>query len=101
MSEILDIGLVMDIYDIGETIRNHRRAKGMRQVDLAAAAGVSRSTLNALENGKLHELGIRKIGTLLAILGLRLTTEAGTPRRPTLEDLIREQELEDQKRLTR
>lgn len=91
----------MDIYDIGETIRNHRRAKGLRQVDLAMKAGVSRSTLNALENGKLHELGIRKIATLLAILGMRLTTEAATPQRPTLEDLIREQELEDLKRLPR
>ncbi|MBX2830180.1 MAG: helix-turn-helix domain-containing protein [Rhodospirillales bacterium] len=88
----------MDIYDIGETIRNHRRAKRIRQVDLAAKAGVSRSTLVALENGKLHELGIRKIEKLLAILDLRLTTEAATARRPTLEDLVREQELEDLKR---
>mgnify|MGYP003111497469 CR=1 FL=1 len=86
----------MDIFEIGEIVRKHRKMLGMRQADLAVKARISRSTLVALENGSLPELGFGKICALMAVLGQTLTVVPAKARRPTLEDLRREQELEDQ-----
>ena len=72
----------MDIFEIGTEIRKQRQQQGMRQVDLAAKARISRSILVALETGKLPELGFGKICALLAALG------------HTLEDLRNDQNLE-------
>lgn len=84
----------MDIFEIGGEIRKQRKKKGMRQADLAAKARVSRSMLVALETGKLPELGFGKICALLAALGQTLTIAPAKSRRPTLEDLRNDQDLE-------
>ncbi|WP_340152075.1 helix-turn-helix domain-containing protein [uncultured Sneathiella sp.] len=84
----------MDIFEIGTEIRKQRQQQGMRQVDLAAKARISRSILVALETGKLPELGFGKICALLAALGHTLTIAPAKSRRPTLEDLRNDQNLE-------
>jgi transcriptional regulator with XRE-family HTH domain len=84
----------MDIFDIGETIRLHRKSLGLRQAALASKAGIARSTLVALENGKLPELGFGKICALLAALGLDLSIAPARAKRPTLDDLRNDQDLE-------
>ena len=67
----------------------------MSQTQLAHLAGISRATLEALENGRCRELGYTKVARLLSVLGLELRIEEASPHRPTLEDL-REEESRDQ-----
>ena len=62
----------MELSEIGNRIRSERARKGLTQARLAEAAGVSRATLNGLENGTVRELGFHKICAILAILGLEL-----------------------------
>lgn len=58
--------------ELGAVIRRARRARGLTQASVAQAAGVSRLTLNQLENGVVPDLGIKKVNTILEALGLEL-----------------------------
>lgn len=83
---------VFDLPTIGVQIAERRRALGLRQVDLARQAGVGRATVEALENGRLRELGSVKLSRILAALGIELALDESKKRKPTLEDLLREDE---------
>jgi transcriptional regulator with XRE-family HTH domain len=73
----------MRIQELGHEIRQARLAQDMTQAELAAAAGISRPTLNLLESGLVRDLGIRKVLAVLERLGLEMTLQrAGRPRRP-------------------
>lgn len=67
----------------------------MNQSELARAAGVSRATLDALENGRIGELGYSKVSKILSALGLELKIQETGSRRPTLDELLSE-ERDDQ-----
>lgn len=74
----------MLIQELGAAIRRARNARGLTQQQLAAAAGLSRNTLNRLENGLFPDLGVKKAQAILEELGLELTLkpakrEAGKP----------------------
>jgi transcriptional regulator with XRE-family HTH domain len=60
----------MDLRALGTLVRERRLASGRSLPALAAAAGVSRSTLAALEAGKLAELGFRKAVRICAAVDL-------------------------------
>ena len=75
---------------IGETIATRRRSLALSQTALAKQAKIGLSTLNALENGRLGELGLSKILRVLAVLGLELKIEEAATRRPTLDELLDE-----------
>jgi transcriptional regulator with XRE-family HTH domain len=79
-----------DLTSIGLEIARRRKALRMTQSVLAKAAGVSRATIEALENGRSGELGFSKVVKILAALGLELTMQAAQPRRPTLDELLEE-----------
>jgi transcriptional regulator with XRE-family HTH domain len=83
------------LYSIAEQIRARRKARGLSQSALAQKAHVSRATLDALENGRLGELGYSKITSILAAVGLELKLQEASRRRPTLEELMNE-ERDDQ-----
>lgn len=70
----------MNLRFIGRAIAERRRAKGLTLAGLATSAGVGRSTLAALEAGKLPELGFVKVARICAAVGLVLET------RPTALD---------------
>lgn len=57
---------------LGEQLASRRREVGRVQQDVASAAGVSRSTLHAIEHGGE---GVRweKVAAVAEVLGLRLT----------------------------
>ncbi len=75
---------------IGEQIAKKRKALGLSQAALAKKANVGRTTLDALENARLGELGFTRITNILSALGLELKLlETGT-RRPTLDELMEE-----------
>ena len=77
----------MDIFSLGQFIAGHRKAQRLTQAGLARRAGVGRSTLDALENGRTGELGYGKIIRLLAALDLTIKIAAANQGRPTLDDL--------------
>jgi transcriptional regulator with XRE-family HTH domain len=64
----------MDLFCLGRLINDRRCAQGLTLADLAEAAGVGRSTLAALESGKLAELGFNKVARICAAAGIVLET---------------------------
>jgi hypothetical protein len=75
---------------LGEQIATKRKTLGLTQPMLAKKARLGLSTLDALENGRLGELGYSKITNILTALGLELKLQEASAGRPTLEELIEE-----------
>ena len=66
------IGSTMDIQTIGRSVRIRRQAHGLTQAELAGTAGLSRATVNAIENGTVSDIGVRKLMGLLGVLDASL-----------------------------
>ena len=81
---------MLDLISLGRQIAEHRKKLKLTQAELARKAGVSRATLDALENGRTGEVGFSKLSKLLAVLGLELKLQTARSQRPTLEDLMQE-----------
>lgn len=60
----------MNLVDIGHAVRARRAELGLSQAQLAHLSGLSRQTLVGLENGALNDLGVNRVGQVLAVLGL-------------------------------
>ena len=82
---------MIDIQEIGELLSHRRKTLGLSQQQVAGANGMSRVTLSRFENGKLPEIGIKKVMAICATLGLELTIKDRS-KRPTLQELITERE---------
>jgi len=74
------------IQELGQEIIVLRREKKVSQQVLADAIGVSRATINALENGRSHDVGIRKVMKILDFFNCELCIKPRT-RFPTFEEL--------------
>jgi transcriptional regulator with XRE-family HTH domain len=85
---------MIDLIDVGSEIAKCRRSLKLTQAELARRAGLSRATVDALENGRTGELGFSKVTRLLAALGLELRVQPASNRRPTLDELIEENRLD-------
>jgi transcriptional regulator with XRE-family HTH domain len=81
---------MLHLTSIGIEIATRRKALRLTQSELAQKAGVSRATLDALENGRCGELGFSKVTNILTALGLELKLQAANLRRPTLDELLEE-----------
>jgi transcriptional regulator with XRE-family HTH domain len=81
---------VLDLISIGALIAERRKKHGLTQTQLSQKAGMSRATLDALENGRAGELGFSRLSRLLAALGLELTIQPTSSHRPTLDELLQE-----------
>jgi transcriptional regulator with XRE-family HTH domain len=81
----------MDLIELGERVKAARKSKGWSQTKLAQAAGVSRARLEALENARLAEMGIKHLLRILNALDLDLRLTQFNRGRPTLEDLAAEE----------
>lgn len=66
----------MQLHEIGQAVAKRRAELDLTQAQLAKLAGLSRLTVNQLETGKLNELGINKLISLLGLLGIELLTRA-------------------------
>jgi transcriptional regulator with XRE-family HTH domain len=88
MTDIL--GIIFLLPFIAKQVASRRKAMGLSQTALAMKARISRATLDALENGRLGELGYTKVVNVLTALGLELILHEANARRPTLEELMRE-----------
>ena len=76
--------------EIGQAVASARDASSLRQADLAAKAGLSRATIDALENGRASDIGVSKLSRVLAVLGLELSIRPATNERPTLDELMKD-----------
>jgi transcriptional regulator with XRE-family HTH domain len=81
---------MLDLISIGKHLAESRKKLKLSQAALARKAGLSRATLEALENGRAGELGFSKLTRLLAALGLELTLQTASSQRPTLDELMQE-----------
>jgi transcriptional regulator with XRE-family HTH domain len=64
----------MNLAQIGDEIHNRRVQAGLLQEHVAKFAGLSRVTINQLENGTLKDLGYTKLRKVMDILGLDMET---------------------------
>lgn len=67
--------------EIGEAVRGARREQGLRQEELALAAGISTKTLHNVESGT-SGMRIDTVLRLLRVLGLGLEIIARAPSAP-------------------
>jgi len=77
------------LFYIGKQIREARKSRKISQAEMAKVLSMSRTTIGQIENGTVHEIGVRKLIRILEYLGLELRVRpAGNP--PTLEELREE-----------
>ncbi len=81
---------MLPLSSLADRIARKRKELGLTQSQLARKAKVGLSTLDALENARLGELGYSKITNILTALGLELRLQEISRRRPTLEELMEE-----------
>lgn len=86
---------MLDLISIGPRVAERRKSLKLSQAALSRKAGISRATLDALENGRAGEMGFSKLAKLLAAIGLELKLQDAASQRPTLEELI-EEDRDDQ-----
>ena len=66
----------MQLASVGKLVAARRRALGLTLAELAARAGVGRSTVAALESGKLPELGFGRVARICSAVGLVVDVRA-------------------------
>ena len=89
----------MDLTEIGARIRARRKERGWTQARLAAASNVSRARIDAIENARAPDFGVRGLTQILRALDLELSIGPENRGRPTFEDLT--EELDNASRLGR
>lgn len=76
----------MDYLELGQQVALLRKEKKLSQQTLADYTGLSRATINALENGRPGDVGIRKLIKVLDLLGYEIRLREKSPF-PTFEEL--------------
>lgn len=66
-SHVIFSPMVFDIRSIGRGVKQARLLGGVSQAGLAARAGVSRATINALENGSIKEIGVNRLSRIVSV----------------------------------
>jgi transcriptional regulator with XRE-family HTH domain len=62
----------MDDFRVGSAIRQVRRSRGWRQMDLAERSGASQATVSRVERGHITTLSIGRVRTIAAALDIRV-----------------------------
>ncbi len=83
------------LVEIGQRVASARKQKKITQSELANRAGISRPTIDLLENGRAMDIGYSKLARILSVVGLELQLQPVSPQRPTLDDLLKEESLSD------
>jgi transcriptional regulator with XRE-family HTH domain len=65
----------MDDRRLGETVRRIRRESGLRQVDVAGTAGVSRSTVSDVERGLIETMDVGTVRAVIVAVGAHLVLD--------------------------
>jgi len=76
----------LTLNELGNEIKRLRKEKKWSQNDLEEYSSITKRTISKIENGFLDEVGIKKVETLLDLLGLEFSLRPkGRPK--TLEEL--------------
>ncbi len=76
----------MTLKILGKEIQKRRKEKRWSQDDLEKYSCITKRTISKIENGFIDEVGIKKVETILDLLGYELTLrEKARPK--TLEEL--------------
>lgn len=76
----------MELIELGKEIQTLRKNKKWSQNDLEKYSGINKRTISKIENGFIEEVGIKKVETILDLLGIEFSLRPkGRPR--TLEEL--------------
>jgi transcriptional regulator with XRE-family HTH domain len=70
----------MNLKDLAPLVLARREALGLSQDRLAKLCGLSRATVNQLENGTLVDLGAAKLLALLSLLSIELDAKTTQPK---------------------
>ena len=68
------------IQELGSTVRTRRSDMGLTQTTLAKLSGLSRATVNQVENGTINDLSLTRASKLLGVLGLSMIVATPRPR---------------------
>ena len=79
-----------EVDEIGKQVAKARQDRQLTQGRLAELAGLSRATVDALENARKSDIGVSRLIRILDVLGLELVVRPATQQRPTLEELLQE-----------
>jgi HTH-type transcriptional regulator/antitoxin HipB len=80
----------MVLQEVGQVVREARKARRLTQEATAKPLRMSRATLSRLENGTLDEIGIRKVIALCDQLGLELVVQPKVSRILSWDEQLRE-----------
>lgn len=69
----------MILSELGKTIKDLRKQKGMSQESLAVQAGISRATLSKLENGYIANISIVVVNQILSLLDYEIDIKPTNP----------------------
>lgn len=79
----------MTLTELGLEIKKLRKEKKYSQDDMEQYSGITKRTISKIENGFIDEVGIKKVETLLDLLGIEFSLrKKGRPK--TLEELENE-----------
>jgi transcriptional regulator with XRE-family HTH domain len=74
------------LQELGFEIKTLRKQKGWSQDNMEQYSGITKRTISKIENGFIDEVGIKKVETILDLLGVEFSLRAkGRPK--TLEEL--------------
>ena len=76
----------MNLIDLGQKIKELRKSKNISQAQLEDYSNITKRTISKIENGFIEEVGIKKVETLLDLLGYEFNIRL-KDRPKTLEEL--------------
>jgi transcriptional regulator with XRE-family HTH domain len=80
------------LIEVGKLVREARHAQNLSQGQLVERSSVSRARIDALENGRISEIGFKNLLRVMNALDLDLRVTQLNNGRPTLDDLTEEDE---------
>lgn len=75
----------MNLKDLGQKIKELRKNKNISQAQLEDYSNITKRTISKIENGFIEEVGIKKVETILDLLGYEFNIRL-KDRPKTLED---------------
>lgn len=80
----------MNLEQLGLEIKTLRKEKKYSQDDIESFSGITKRTISKIENGFVDEVGIKKVESILELLGYEFSIRPKN-RPKTLEELQDEQ----------
>ncbi|WP_375724732.1 helix-turn-helix domain-containing protein [Arcobacter sp. KX21116] len=76
----------MNLIDLGQKIKELRKSKNISQAQLEDYSNITKRTISKIENGFIEEVGIKKVETIVDLLGYEFNIRL-KDRPKTLEEL--------------